>query len=147
MADKIKGSIYLGNIDDAKNTQWEGDIITVLQEIPAGVPKKALWIPILRSIGTINDLELIADQDVDVVALKPQLELVAREIEERYTVDKKTLVHCMGGMERSPLAIVYWLHTYHGMSWDDAYEYVKKIRPMVMNRLQWLNITYDERMS
>lgn len=144
MADLIKGKIYLGNIDDAKNTVWDGDIISVLQDLPYGVPKRAVWIPIIRSIGTINDLELIADQDVDVVALPVQLDLVARELQERYEKGTPTLIHCMGGMERSPLAVCYWLHKYHGMTWGEAYNFVKEKRPMIMNRYEWLNLSYDE---
>jgi len=145
--DLIKGTIYLGNIDDARNVSWTGDIISVLQDLPHGVPKRALWIPIIRSIGTINDFELIADQDVDVVALRPQLDLVSRELQERFERSQPTLIHCIGGMERSPLAVVYWLHKYHGMSWGDAYNYVKEKRPIIMNRLEWLGLTYEESQS
>lgn len=144
---KIHGSIYLGDINDARDPNWKGDVISCLQDLPHGVPKKALWIPIIRTIGTLNEMELIADQDVDVVALRPQLDLVAREIQERFEKKIPTLVHCLGGMERSPLAMVYWLRKCHNFTYDSAYEHVKKIRPVVLNRLTWLNLSYDERMS
>ena len=140
----IHGTIYLGDIIDAKDINWKGDVISCLQDLPHGVPKRAIWIPIIRTIGTLNEFELIADQDVDVVALRPQLDLVAREIQERFEKKIPTLVHCLGGFERSPLAIVYWLHKYHDMSFNKAYEFVKERRSVILNRLNRLDLTYDE---
>lgn len=143
----IHGTIYLGDIADAKDNTWTGDIISCLQDLPHGVPKRALWIPVIRTIGTLNEFELISEQDVDVVALRPQLDLVARELQERFEKKIPTLVHCLGGMERSPLAIVYWLRKCHNFTYNSAYEHVQKIRPIVKNRLQWLNMSYDEHMT
>lgn len=142
MADHITDSLWLGNIDDAM--VFDGEIITCLQDMPKGVPKRALWIPIIRTSSSLNDYQLIEEQDVDVIALRQQLDLVAREIEERMKVRKRTLVHCLGGIERSPLATVWWLHKYRGMSLNDAYNFVKTKRPIVMNRLEWLNPTFEE---
>ena len=92
-------------------------------------------------------MELIADQDVDVIALRPQLDLVAREIQERFEKKIPTLVHCLGGMERSPLAMAYWMRKCHNFTYDDAYNHIQKLRPVVLNRLTWLNLSYDERMG
>lgn len=145
--DLIKGTIYLGDINDATNPDWKGDIICVLQDIEPDVPKRALWIPIIRTSGNLNKNDLISDQDVDVVALRQQLDLVARELEERFIKSTPTLIHCLGGMERSPLAIMYWLHKYHNMTWNEAFDFVHDKRRVVMNRYEWLNMTYEESQS
>ena len=145
MADKILGSIYLGDKDDAP--KFEGEIICVLQDIPKGEPKEALWIPIVRSSTTLTEDQLVIEQDTDVYAQRSNLDLIARILEENWEENIKTLVHCIGGIERSPLAIVYWLQKYHSFTFNTAYERVQKIRPQVQNRLIWLNMTYDEHMS
>lgn len=145
MADKILGSIYLGDREDALT--FEGEIICVLQDIPKGEPTKALWIPVVRTSTTLNNYQLLVEQDADVCAQRSNFELIAGILEENRKKNISTLVHCIGGIERSPLVIVYWLRKYHGFTYDGAYDYVKKIRPIVMNRLIWLNMTYDEHMS
>ena len=145
MADKILGSIYLGNREDA--LIFEGEIICVLQDIPKGEPTKALWIPIVRTSTTLNNYQLLVEQDADVYAQRSNLDLVAKILEENNQKKTPTLVHCIGGIERSPLAIVYWLRKYHDFTYDGSYTHVKKIRPVVMNRLIWLNMTYEEHMS
>jgi len=143
MADKIKDCIWLGDFVDA--LKFEGEIICVLQDIPKGEPTKAMWIPVVRSSTTLTDTQLIAEQDAYVYAQKSNLDLIGRILENNRFIP--TLVHCMAGIERSPLAIVYWLHKYHGFSYNKAYKYVQKRRPEVQNRLQWLNMTYEEYMS
>jgi protein-tyrosine phosphatase len=50
------------------------------------------------------------------------------------------LVHCQGGIERSPL-VVAWYLTFKAKMFDtlfDAYLFLKMRRPVVSNRLSWL---------
>ncbi len=145
MADKIKDCIWLGDFIDT--LKFEGEIICVLQDIPKGEPKGSIWIPVVRSTTTLDDSQLIAEQDANVYAQMPNLDLISGILEENWKKKIKTLVHCMAGIERSPLAIVHWLHKFHGFSYNEAYEYVQKIRPQVQNRLIWLNMTYGDHMS
>ena len=145
MADRILDSIYLGDREDGLT--FKGEIICVLQDIPKGESKEALWIPVVRSSVTLTDDQLIAEQDEQVYAQRSNLDLIANILEKNRKKNIKTLVHCIGGIERSPLAIVYWLHKYHGFSYNEAYKYVQKRRPEVQNRLIWLNLSYDEHMS
>lgn len=145
MADRILGCIYLGAREDAPT--FEGEIICVLQDLPKGEPRKALWIPIVRTSTTLNNYQLLVEQDAYVYAQRPNLDLVAKILEENHQKNIPTLVHCIGGIERSPLAIVYWLRNYHEFTYDGAYDFIKKIRPIVMNRLIWLDLSYDEHMS
>lgn len=48
------------------------------------------------------------------------------------------LVHCKGGVERSPLVIAYYLvQTQQYPTLPAAYAYLKRIRPVVSERLIW----------
>jgi len=144
MVTKILDRLYLGDIHDAG--KFDGTIICVMQELVEALePEKAYWIPIIRSSGALNDKELILDQDPVITALPHQLVLVNR-LATGSMKHGDVLIHCMAGIERSPLAVAFILHE-KGMSWNDAYEFIQEKRPEVANRLVWLNMTYDERMS
>ena len=51
---------------------------------------------------------------------------------------RKVLVHCAMGVERSPLAVVWYLHKKKGMSIPEAYAFVKSKRSVVADRTVWL---------
>lgn len=145
MVTKIFDGLYLGDWNDALS--FDGEIICVMQEILSIEPKNAYWIPIIRTSGRLNNDELIDDQDVEVFALKHQLMLVTQIVNDNLEKKKDTLIHCMAGIERSPLAVVYCVRRFMNLGWDEAYDYVKDKRPEVANRLEWLNLTYEERLS
>jgi len=42
------------------------------------------------------------------------------------------------GMERSPLTVVWYLHTYQDMSLDEAYKTVQTARPVAVDRRYWI---------
>ena len=134
----------MGDAEDAKN--FDGTIICTMQEIPEDEPMDAYWLPVIRSDVPLNVKELIADQGAEITALRHQLEIIA-DIIKVSTKYGDVLVHCLAGIERSPLAMVFYLHEYQGMSWGEAYDFVKEKRPQVQNRLQWLNLSYDEYQS
>ena len=52
--------------------------------------------------------------------------------------DKNVVVHCAMGMERSVLAVVWYLHKYQGMSMDEAYDTVGIARPIAADRRDWI---------
>jgi len=54
--------------------------------------------------------------------------------------DTKVVVHCAMGMERSPLTVVWYLHLYHDKTIDEAYEMVKKARPVAVDRRDWIDL-------
>lgn len=145
MVTKILDHLYLGDFVDA--LAWKDTLVTVIEDIPKAIPMKSYWIPVIRTNRPHNDDELIAGLDIVVTALEKNLLLVAEIIKQHENSGTPVLVHCMAGIERSPLAVVYYLHYFKNMTWDDAYDFVKSKRPQVQNRLQWLNMTYDERMS
>ena len=56
---------------------------------------------------------------------------------------KSVVVHCAMGMERAPLAVVWYLHKIEGKSIKDAYKDVIKSRPIVCYRDEdWLPLGY-----
>jgi hypothetical protein len=56
--------------------------------------------------------------------------------------EKRVLVHCSHGHERSPLQVVWYLHKYDGMSLDDAYDFVVKKHPTTARRIYWIPQQY-----
>ena len=55
--------------------------------------------------------------------------------------DQSVVLHCAMGMERAPLAVVWYLHNNEGLSIEDAYKDVISARPIACNREQWLTWT------
>lgn len=52
--------------------------------------------------------------------------------------DKSVVVHCAMGMERSVLAVAWYLKTYQGMTLDGAYDAIGHIRPIIADRKSWV---------
>lgn len=48
------------------------------------------------------------------------------------------LVHCAAGVERSPLAVIWYLMNRNSISLDDAYKIVKQKRPIIEDRRSWI---------
>lgn len=69
-----------------------------------------------------------------------QLDKCADHINSQLTKNPETrvIVHCAMGMERSALAIVWYLHRYTKVSLDDAYQQVFKARPVAIDRRNWI---------
>lgn len=49
----------------------------------------------------------------------------------------KVLVHCHGGMDRSPFVVAMYLHEYKDMDPMEAYELVKRRRPQTIIHDDW----------
>lgn len=147
MVTKILDHLYLGDIHDAR--KFEGTIICVMQDLVEALePEKAYWIPVIRTSGGEIDYDkLIAENDVVVRALPHQIDVVVDMIHDYRRCYQDVLIHCMAGIERSPLVIACYLHDWEGYTWDEAYDFIKEKRPEVANRLPWLNLSYDERQS
>ena len=50
----------------------------------------------------------------------------------------KILVHCHGGMDRSPFVVAMYLHEYKDMEPMEAYELVKRRRPQTIIHDDWV---------
>ena len=136
-ANEIIKNVWVGDIDDAR--KWDANKICVLESYPRDYlqRKNSLLIPILS-----DKHEHLEDEDAEVIM--ENIELVSSIIQNHIMAGEKVLVHCLGGMERSPLAVTWYLHKNAGVGLNDAFDFVKKKRPQALNRIQWLNTTYDE---
>ncbi|MDE1830392.1 MAG: dual specificity protein phosphatase family protein [Thaumarchaeota archaeon] len=68
-----------------------------------------------------------------------KLDECAELIETHVNKGNKLLVHCFGGIERSPLTIAWWMvKTKRADNIEDAYKFLQSKRPAVSERLFWL---------
>ncbi len=72
--------------------------------------------------------------------------LIDRSVRER---NRKVVVHCYLGLERSVLSVAWYLHTKMNMSLDEAYEVIREGRPVILDRRHWLEgkLVPDESMN
>jgi len=52
--------------------------------------------------------------------------------------DAKVVINCAMGIERSPLTVVWYLSKYQRISLDEAYAWVRKARPVAVERRFWV---------
>lgn len=76
---------------------------------------------------------LAADGD-RVLASTEQLDRIADYIDSHPDI----LVHCAAGIERSPLAVTWYLYRKRGLSLNTAWLFVSKWRPQAQDRRAWL---------
>ena len=125
---KILENLYLGDQADASHFDQDfpdGHIIVVLEERPRLEPFKSMHIPVLTSSSHVHST---------------QLNKIACVINAILGQGKPLLVHCAAGVERSPLTVAWYLHKYQNVSMDGAYEIIKRLRPQIADRQQWLTI-------
>lgn len=123
---EVVPKLFIGRIEDAAT--FDGDIISVYETLWDGEPRKALWIPIL----------------MDGKAKKQQLNMVAFAIHTSLANNRPVLVHCHQGIERSPLAVAFYLRAMRGITMKEAYEFIKSKRPEIVEHLDWLEFDPDE---
>lgn len=137
-ADEIRPGLWLGDQDDALMLAAKGFIpVCVLETLPWGEPNKAYWVPILvpqRSLST----ELLHWQIGADKASHEQLDLVTLLVGNLLAEGRQVLAHCAAGVERSPLAVAWYLMKKEGLTIDEAYAEIKKKRPFVADRRLWL---------
>ena len=103
---------------------------------------------VLRGYLTINvagEIDSSADIQADISPMsgtvKEDLTDLATFIDQilKDNDQAKVVVHCAMGMERSPLTVVWYLHTKLGKTLDEAYDIVMKARASVVDRRSWIN--------
>jgi len=126
MYNEILPRLFLGNQADAAEfaeDEKDGIIICVLEQRPQNEPFKSFHIPILTSSGHVHT---------------EQLNRLIPVIGAMIAYGRKVLVHCSAGVERSPLAVTWYLHKTMGISIEEAYKIVKEKRPEIADRSTWL---------
>lgn len=125
----VLGNLYLGDYEVAK--VFVGERICVYCDEPE-YDGPFYHIPILFTRPK-------SQLDRTAIASIAQLDAVSDLITSILDKSEKLLVHCMGGVERSPLTVAYWLQkTGRYQTVAEAYEFLKGIRPVVANRQSWL---------
>ena len=126
----FEGGIWLGDAQSAKI--FKGVIICVHENAEYCV-KGAIHLPILEKLPNS-----VLDRTGAVASLR-KLNNVSARITS-YTIDKnKILIHCAGGVERSPLALAYHLASIgFKENIEEAYKYIIERRSIVSRRLYWL---------
>ena len=98
-------------------------------------------------INVAGDIESKAHQEIPIcpydIDLAETLSKVADIIESVVDrgPDNPVTVHCAMGMERSGLAVAWWLKEWWGRSLDGAYGSIQLNRPIVMDRREWIPLT------
>ena len=126
MYNQIVENLFLGSLEDAKKFREhkpDGIIICVLENRPVDEPFKAYHIPVITESGHVHT---------------EQLDHISFFLETLLEKKCDVLVHCMAGMERSPLTVAYYLSYSKGIPIEEAYKIVKKNRHETMDRTIWL---------
>jgi rhodanese-related sulfurtransferase len=82
------------------------------------------------------------DKFSHVLSIK-NLDKVADLIEKSLKNGKRVIVHCGASLERSPMAIAWFLHRKADMSFRDAYSLVKS-KHLTRDITDWLPFGYEE---
>ena len=116
---EIIPNLFVGDLQDA--ARFDGMIISVLHDIPAIEPERAIQIPFLAN-G------------------RATLDTTAALIDAALERGMRVLVHCEEGSERAPLTVAWFLSKRRGMTLEEAYTLLRSRRPIVRDRRKWLGI-------
>ncbi len=149
MMNFIVHNIYLGSLIDAKHS-WALKNTLYVHEDPQVGYTPTHHVPILETEievpFTVGDYfaDEKAEGEIATIQRKrlvdpKRLENAHAILDHYYDGWKPLLIHCIGGVERSPLTLATWMVSrglYHEL--DEAYAYLKKQRPVVEDRRHWL---------
>ena len=130
MASEIIPGLWVGTYRDSY--AWKGYVVCVLEERFSELPKTVVHVPILDPDG-------FDGETTSLRAVPAQLDAVADLVEAHLAKMEQVLVCCGQGIERSPLAVVWYLHRKRGLDVSKAYQLVREKRPEVEERLAWLH--------
>lgn len=144
----IIANIYLGSLMDARY-KWKGQTLYVHEDMQVGYTP-TMHIPILEtevetpfSVGDyFSDpkIEGVIDTIQRKRLVNPERLALAHNVLDKYKVSfEPLLIHCIGGVERSPLTLATWMVS-RGIypDLDAAYEYLMSRRDVVEDRRHWL---------
>lgn len=118
-ASEIIPNLFIGDLQDA--SRFDGLVISVLHDVPAAEPERAIRMPFLANGRATMDS-------------------TAALIEAALNLNQRVLVHCEEGSERAPLVVAWFLTRRRGMTLDEAYALMMGKRPVVRDRRKWLGI-------
>jgi protein-tyrosine phosphatase len=112
---EIIPNLWIGDLNDAEINERAHDFERVIN--------------VLNIIEPVNGL-------VDINVLDALAVIIDASMKARC---ERILVHCGGGIERSPLVVAWYLATKKGMTFNNAYEMVEKKRLCVQRRDNWVS--------
>ena len=93
-------------------------------------------------INVTEDLESVANLQIGIKAyaedVEDDLDLIALAISQKMKRGWSVTVHCALGMERSCLAVAWYMSKYCKMTLDDAYDLIAERRPIAVDRREYL---------
>lgn len=126
---EIIPGLWIGNMDEARYLERRAPfenfaVICVLESWQGHWLN--VWQPLLSSAPNGQ-------------VAKWALDAVAGLIQAYLDAGRKVFVHCGAGIERSPLAVAWYLiKSKHAKDFDEAYKIIREKRPEVMDRRFWI---------
>jgi hypothetical protein len=138
-ATEVISRLYVGTVENGfewteQSTGYNQALICVLEYPPAprGIPEQAISLPLLRQ-GPSGSPQLSRQASLS------QLHTIADVVDRHLKVPtRRVLVFCAAGIERSPLAVAWYLQEHCGLTLDEAYSLIRRKRPIVRDRRAWL---------
>lgn len=131
--DKILPRIWLGDVKDARtlvgNDHWA--LICVLE-------KEVSWFGFDPDEFKKRMPILSPDSNGEMRTTPKRLNMIAKAIDKALETHTNVLVFCGAGMERSPLALTWYIHRRKGVPLDTAYREVQIKRLEAVYRLHWI---------
>ena len=130
---EILPGLYLGNARDAK------DINLLKQNQIKSIINISTSIPCYYENEVLFDYLKLPCNDSGQDNILDYFETTLKYINEKLSVKQNVLVHCQGGISRSPSFIIGYLMKYHSKTFEQAYSFVKDKRQMIGPNLGFLN--------
>ena len=136
MIDKISwvtpvlGITGYAGVEDIERFQYGLDKDYIINTAGEINNKAEVKIPVEPSMGagkTLKRVDMLAD------IIHEQLYSF-----KRLPSEYKVIVHCAMGMERSVLAVAWYLQKYENHSLDSAYKKIHNVRPVALDRSSWI---------
>lgn len=128
---EIIDGVFLGSVSDLNAQQLYSKLrIDLILNCAAELPPLEWWFkPGSKWLKLPDSPEFNAD---NVVPLIRTIDFGAEFIHRARMDNKRVLVHCVAGFNRSPTVVIRYLMKYHAMSFADAYKFIldkRKIEP------------------
>jgi protein-tyrosine phosphatase len=118
---EIAPGVFLGSRKDAE--EFSGVRFCVLDQPPDDLP-------------TVTHVRIYEKKsDAPIVE---NLDRLADAVHDAQGHGEKVLLFCAYGVRRGPLAAAWYLHKYEGLSVDEAFDKIGKVRPEVERPKEWI---------
>jgi len=140
----ITDTVAIGEYFDVTEKLIEKEKVTWVINLVEMIETRAQYLANFpTSICGLSWLPLIVDPDVDLVAFQRECRKIVKELLKRVIMGERVLIHCIAGMDRAPFIVALLLGltvdlTYTKTSVMGAYQVIKKLRPQIIEHLEWL---------